>query len=78
MVFDELKMLIYLFFPLISKLFDEVKKIHPNYKSKLVAVTGDLSEPDLGISFQERQSIIDNVSIVFHSAATVRFDEPLR
>ncbi len=41
-------------------------------------VEGDLLLPSLGISKEDRQRMIDNVSIVFHSAATVRFDEPLK
>ena len=41
-------------------------------------VEGDLLLPRLGLSELDRQHIVDNVSIVFHSAATVRFDEPLK
>lgn len=32
----------------------------------------------MGISEEDEKKIIDNVNIVFHSAATVRFDEPLK
>jgi fatty acyl-CoA reductase len=39
---------------------------------------GDLLMPNLGLSNEDRQAIVNNVSIVFHSAATVRFDEPLK
>lgn len=49
-----------------------------DYKSKLIAIEGDLLEPDLGISEKDRQELIQNVNIVFHSAATVRFDEPVK
>ena len=41
-------------------------------------IEGDLLLPSLGISKEDRKLITDNVSIVFHSAATVRFDEPLK
>jgi alcohol-forming fatty acyl-CoA reductase len=41
-------------------------------------IEGDLLLPNLGISNEDRKLIIDHVSIVFHSAATVRFDEPLK
>ena len=34
--------------------------------------------PDLGISDQDLNLMIQEVSIVFHSAATVKFDEPLK
>ncbi len=52
--------------------------MYPDYKNKLVAINGDLSEPNLGISEQDRTLLADNVNIVFHSAATVRFDEPIK
>jgi len=45
---------------------------------KLVAVEGDVTLPGFGISSDDFQLLIDNVSIVFHSAATVRFDEDLK
>ena len=61
-----------------KKLFEHVKKFHPDFKSKLVMIEGDLLLPNLGISNEDRKIIIDHVSIVFHSAATVRFDEPLK
>lgn len=52
--------------------------MHPDFKSKLVGIIGDLNEHNLGISDEDRQMLCKNVSIVFHSAATVRFDEPLK
>lgn len=52
--------------------------MHPDYKSKLIAINGDLTEPGLGISPSDREILINNVNIVYHSAATVRFDEPMK
>jgi len=34
--------------------------------------------PGLGISKSDVRILAENVSVVFHSAATVRFDEPLQ
>jgi hypothetical protein len=45
---------------------------------KVVGIPGDLTMPDLGLSASDRQLLTDRVSIVFHVAATVRFDEPLK
>jgi fatty acyl-CoA reductase len=61
-------------------LFDSVKSLYPNdeYKKKFVLVEGDLLDDDLGLSDQDKLLLINNVNIVFHSAATVRFDEPLK
>ena len=35
-------------------------------------------EPNLGISQSDREMLVKNINVVFHSAATVRFDEPLK
>lgn len=59
-------------------LFDLIKELKIEYKSKLVAIEGDLLEPDLGISDKDKLEMSQNVNIVFHSAATVRFDEPVK
>ena len=46
--------------------------------SKIIPVEGDISLPNLGISSADLDLLVNNVSIVFHSAATVRFNEELR
>ena len=45
---------------------------------KLAALEGDVGLPHFGLSCQDLQIIIEEVSIVFHCAATVRFDEELK
>ncbi|KYN33349.1 hypothetical protein ALC56_12060 [Trachymyrmex septentrionalis] len=57
-----------------SKLRDE----QPKFRHQIVAIAGDCSQPNLGISAQDRATLIREVSIVFHVAATVRFDEKLK
>lgn len=47
-------------------------------RDKIVAVVGDITIPRLGLSDQDRAMLIDEVSIVFHSAASVKFDDPLK
>lgn len=41
-------------------------------------IAGDMSLPSLGVSPSDIKILRDNVSIVFHSAATVKFDEALK
>lgn len=41
-------------------------------------ISGDCSLPALGISSEERELLKDQVNIVIHGAATVRFDEKLK
>lgn len=45
---------------------------------KLIAVNGDISAPGLGLSSQDRDTLIASVSVVFHSAASVKFHGPLK
>ena len=45
--------------------------------SKVHPVEGDVSLPDLGLSPADRTMLVENVNIVFHVAATVKFNEPL-
>jgi fatty acyl-CoA reductase len=39
---------------------------------------GDITEPALGIRPSDQQLLAQTVSVVFHSAATVKFDEALK
>jgi len=60
-----------------AKIFQVLRMQKPNEVNKLIAIPGDVSLPRLGISPDDHRQLMD-VSIVFHCAATVRFDEPLR
>ncbi|KAJ1355437.1 hypothetical protein KIN20_012834 [Parelaphostrongylus tenuis] len=59
-------------------LFDRIRKKAPQRLSKLVAVSGDLMEDNLGLNQHDMQNICDQASIVIHSAAIVKFDEELK
>jgi hypothetical protein len=50
----------------------------PRALEKLIPVKGDVSQPELGLSVEDRTMLMQRVNIVFHSAATVRFDEPIK
>ncbi|XP_023238987.1 fatty acyl-CoA reductase 1-like [Centruroides sculpturatus] len=58
--------------------FGRMKEERPNYREKLHIISGDLSEPLLGISETDLDLLSSEVSIVYHVAATVRFDEALK
>lgn len=58
-------------------LFEKLNKLRPDAKEKVVPILGDIVHHRLGISDSDRQLLQQNVHIVIHSAATVRFDEPL-
>ncbi|PAA46618.1 hypothetical protein BOX15_Mlig015523g2, partial [Macrostomum lignano] len=63
---------------LASRLFDRLRQDRPDFRSQISPLQGDLFEPNLGLSQKDIELLIRNVSIVFHSAATVRFDEHLK
>lgn len=46
--------------------------------NKIIAVDGDISSPGLGLCDEDREKLTANVSIVFHSAASVKFHGPLK
>ena len=45
---------------------------------KVSLVQGDLTQAGLGMSAQSREELCREVSILFHAAATVRFNENLK
>jgi len=63
---------------LVSKLFDRIRKECPQNLEKLVPVDGDLMEPQLGLSEEDARRLRNEVSVVIHCAATIKFDEALR
>ncbi|KAG5673693.1 hypothetical protein PVAND_003716 [Polypedilum vanderplanki] len=61
-----------------DQLFDQVRKNNPTYRQKIYPINGDCILPGLGISLSDRALLIKHCNIVFHGAATVRFDEKLK
>jgi len=59
-------------------LFTKLMEMDPKAHEKIIPIPGDIVHKSLGISDDDRQLLRDNVDIVIHSAAAVRFDEPLR
>jgi len=59
-------------------LFKNLKVTNASSFKKVFAITGDITLPRLGMSNDDFDMVIEKTSVVFHSAATVRFDEELR
>jgi fatty acyl-CoA reductase len=57
-----------------SMLFDSLRADHPERLEKIIVVGGEVTQPNVGLSDEDLQTIIENVSIVFHVAASIRFD----
>ncbi|RZC40817.1 fatty acyl-CoA reductase -like, partial [Asbolus verrucosus] len=45
---------------------------------KVEAIPADLAAPDLALSAENRRKLAEEVQLIYHCAATVRFDEPLK
>ncbi|CAK1593067.1 unnamed protein product [Parnassius mnemosyne] len=61
--------------PVFEKLLETQTK---DVFKKLVPVSGDVGQEDLGLSETDRKLLIDNVNVVIHSAATLDFEDNLR
>ena len=55
-----------------------MKSEQPNYKQKCYAISGDIVQEGLGIDQSEEDILVRDVSVVFHSAATIKFDEDMK
>ncbi|CAF0874478.1 unnamed protein product [Brachionus calyciflorus] len=56
------------------KVFDKLRKKDPNFRDKLVPITGNILENDLNINGRTLGELKDNVNIIFNLAGTVDLD----
>lgn len=56
--------------------FNSMRTDNPDNLKKMIAINGDVTKLELGLSTNDRARM-ENVSIIFHSAASVRFDDLL-
>ncbi|XP_034994380.2 fatty acyl-CoA reductase 2 isoform X2 [Zootoca vivipara] len=59
------------------KVFDRVRKVWPNFYEKIKPINAELAQPNLAIAPEDAEELLSEVNIVFHCAASVRFNEPL-
>ncbi|XP_076256452.1 putative fatty acyl-CoA reductase CG5065 [Rhynchophorus ferrugineus] len=64
----------------LKDLFNHVvfSKLDPKSLKKCQIISGDVSQENLGISEHDRQIIANEAELIFHSAATTRFDDTLK
>lgn len=60
------------------QIFDRLKRECPKYKNRIEAISGDCSVSGLGLNITDRQKLMSDIHVVFHVAATVKFDENLK
>ncbi|XP_065208694.1 putative fatty acyl-CoA reductase CG5065 [Planococcus citri] len=61
-----------------SPVFENFKKNNPKIFEKVVLIAGDVGEDGVGLSDKDRDMLIDEISIVFHSAAILKMNSDLR
>nr|CAD7204094.1 unnamed protein product [Timema douglasi] len=61
-----------------GSLFDKMKLCCPNYAEKVAYIEGDIAKVRLGIGADDYTMLTKEVNLIFHVAATVRFDEKLK
>ena len=60
------------------QLFQHLRTETPEVMDRIVPIAGDINKPGLGISKEDEEILVGSVSIVFHLAASIRFNESLR
>ncbi|XP_020291379.1 putative fatty acyl-CoA reductase CG8306 [Pseudomyrmex gracilis] len=62
-----------------NSVFDRLREENQtNLFKKLIAIPGDIGEDNLGLSSEDRTTLINNIQVVFHSAATLDFEADLK
>jgi alcohol-forming fatty acyl-CoA reductase len=59
-------------------LFERIMKEKPEVMKKMIPVYGDVCEENLGLSASDLAKVLSETQIVFHMAATVQFEAPLK
>ncbi|KAJ0182890.1 hypothetical protein K1T71_000866 [Dendrolimus kikuchii] len=59
-------------------IFDRLKETKPKELSKIVPVEGDVANLHLGLRDSDWSTLVKEVDVIFHMAATTRFDESIR
>ncbi|KAF2905928.1 hypothetical protein ILUMI_00257, partial [Ignelater luminosus] len=58
-------------------LFVKLKKEDPNFLDKAILMEGDCALPNLGLSEQSRQTLLNEVNCLFHRATNLRFNKKI-
>nr|XP_058138975.1 fatty acyl-CoA reductase 2 isoform X2 [Dasypus novemcinctus]XP_058138976.1 fatty acyl-CoA reductase 2 isoform X2 [Dasypus novemcinctus] len=61
-----------------NALFEKVKEVCPNVHEKIRPIYADLNQNDLAIGKEDAEELLSCTNVIFHCAATVRFDDSLR
>lgn len=60
------------------EVFNRIRGECPKVLSKLMVISGDMGSVGMGLSVQDDRMLVEQVSVVFHVAATVKFNEDMK
>ena len=60
------------------QVFDRLRKEQSSALSKIVLISGNVGETDLDIDADDAAKLTEQVSVIIHNAATIRFTEPIK
>lgn len=63
---------------MLSQIFEVLRNQNPKFAEKIVLISGDIESDGLAIDRADETALINEVDIIFHCAANVRFDDPLK
>ncbi|XP_028039316.1 fatty acyl-CoA reductase wat-like [Bombyx mandarina] len=58
--------------------YDNLRSQQPDFARKVIPVEGDISELGVGLNDEDRMKLAQEANVIFHVAATTRFEEPLK
>lgn len=59
-------------------MFDNIRSIDAAQLNKIRMIKGDVTLDGLGMDDNDRADLAQHVNVVFHCAANVRFDQPIK
>jgi fatty acyl-CoA reductase len=59
-------------------LFDLARNVNPKFEDIIVPIEGDILKQKFGLKEVDESTLIENCHVVFNSAASIRFEDPLR
>ncbi|CAG4949732.1 unnamed protein product [Parnassius apollo] len=63
---------------LMDPVFDSLHKHRPEFVNNVLALEGNVSKIRLGLNSTDWNTLAEQVNFIFHAAATVNFDEPIK
>lgn len=62
----------------VSPVFNRIREKNPSALNKIIAFEGDITLDKLGMSDKDLQVFYDKVNVIFHSAASIKFNDPIK